>query len=128
MENTYLVCFDSYKTRRKFNLEIEGNYAVNSEYAVDFMDYCCVLQSQIVELFPNFAIPISNDSFLIKTQLNCDSLLELLVKELLDKSYGMKDEARLKEQIYVAKITDFNAYTHREKQFEIEYLTDRICK
>jgi len=124
MENTYLVCFDFNKLREKFNPNDEFNY----EIAIEFMEECYVLKDKLVALFPNFVIQISNDSFLIKSLLNGDKLLELLLKELSDKVFGIKEGDNLKRQIYVANINSFETYTFKGKQLEIEYLANAICK
>ncbi len=124
MENTYLVCFDFNKLREKFN----PNDEYNSEYAVEFMEECYFLKDKLIELFPNFTIPLSNNSFLIKTLLECDEILELLIKELSDKIFGIKEGDSIKRQIYVAEITSLKSYTHRTKQIEIDYLNNANCK
>jgi hypothetical protein len=124
MDNTYIVCFDFNKIRDKFNPNDEFNY----EIAVEFMEECYVLKDKLIELFPNLVIPISNNSFLIKSMLDGVKLLELLVSELSDKVFGIKDGDNLKRQIYVAEINSFESYTFKAKQLEIQYLTNAICK
>ncbi|MCK9507924.1 MAG: hypothetical protein M0Q54_05755 [Pigmentiphaga sp.] len=124
MENTYLVCFDFNRIREKFNPDDERTY----EIAIRFMEECYVLKDKLIELFPNFVIQVSNDSFLIKSLLNGDKLLELFVKELSDKVVGIKDGDNLMRQIYVADINSLEAYTFRRKQLELEYLSHAICK
>jgi hypothetical protein len=124
MENTYLVCFDFNKTRERFNPDNE----YNEEFAVEFMGACYLLKDKLIELFPNFVIPISNNSFLIKSLLNIDQLLELLLKKLSVQGIGIQEGDTLENQIYVAKINSFESHTLKKKQLEIAYLANLSCK
>lgn len=124
MENTYLVCFDFNKIREKFKSNDEYNY----EIAVAFMEKCFGLTEKLIELFPNFAIPISNNSFLVKSLLSCDEVLDLLIIELSDKISGIKDGDTIKRQIYIAEISSLKTYTFQKKELEIQYLNNAICK
>jgi len=124
MEKTYLVCFDFNKIREKFDPNDEYNY----ECAVEFMEECYRLKDFIVLTFPNFSIPLTNNSFLIKSLLTQNELLDLLQTKLEEKTFNIKDEHHIIKQIYVAEISSLKSNTFRTKKLEIEYLTNVICK
>lgn len=124
MENTYLVCFDFNRLWEQYIL----NEKFYPDIAEDFLQECIWLKDKLIKLFPNFTIPLSNNSFLIKTHFKSDDLLDILIKELADYPNAIKDGDNIKRQIYVAEISNLKSYTYRTKQLEIEYLTNANCK
>lgn len=118
MKHTYIVTFDFYRKRSKFNPNDEFNY----EYAVEYFEECISLKDRLWQLFPNKVIEISLCSFIVKTKLNNDELKLMLIKETSD--FFTKADDNINRQIFIAPINEIHSFAQQNKLTEIEYIAN----
>lgn len=117
MEDIYIICFDFFRSREKYNSSDE----FSDEYAVEFMGECSILTEKIAQSFPNKAIELSHNVFLLKSKLSAAELKEFL-NEIMADRIPPRDEAHILRQIYVAEVNDLKFHSFRKKEQEIGYL------
>jgi hypothetical protein len=118
LKHSYIVIFDFYRMRSKFNQDDEFNY----EYAVEYFEECSFVKDKLWQLFPNKIIEISISSFLIKTKLNSEELKFKLILETTD--FSIKANDNVNRQIFIAQIKDIHSFAQQNKLSEIEYIAN----
>lgn len=120
LKNTYILTFDFYRIRSKFNSNDEFNY----QYAVEYFEECLLVKDKLLSLFPNKIIEISITSFLIKTKLNSEELKLKLINETSD--FFTKADDNSNRQIFIAQINNLESFAQKNKLLEIEYIANTL--
>jgi hypothetical protein len=123
MEDSFIICFDFFRIREKYDPSDE----FSEEYAVEFMLESSGLIGEMVELFPNKTVDLSNNTFFLRSEMTAEDLLELLSGKFLTQM-DIRDSSHILKQIYVAKIDDFKFRSFRDKELEIAYLVGKKDK
>jgi hypothetical protein len=118
MIHQYIVCFDFHKSRSRFDPEDYDNI----EYPRDFMLLCCDLMDNMLKFFPNNITNLSHNSFVLRTELTEDEIMELLVNKFDLEYYVTSKQESLDTQIYISKIENIKSRTLNVKAAEINYL------